>query len=188
MKTEIENILNEAAHSFNVLVAYDNIRSGIGAKVFCDRFSQQLGTARKLQLGLWSFSALQRRQLAELAAVEAGQTDLLIVAVSGDAELPRPLKSWISHSLRRIRARDGVLVAQVHGILKMDQEMSPAYACLKHLAEDAGVRFFAEAVEAAEDELDSSLGSVHRRAQMRTSLLDAILQLPPTETLTRDLL
>jgi hypothetical protein len=188
MKTEIENILNEAAHSFNVLVAYDNIRSGIGAKVFCDRFSQQLGTARKLQLGLWSFSALQRRQLAELAAVEAGQTDLLIVAVSGDAELPRPLKSWISHSLRRIRARDGILVAQVHGILKMDQEMSPAYACLKHLAEDAGVRFFAEAVEAAEDELDSSLGSVHRRAQMRTSLLDAILQLPPTETLTRDLL
>ncbi len=186
MKTEIEKILNEPAGSFNVLVAYDVIRSGIGAKVFCDRFSQQLGTARKLQLGLWSFSALQLPQLARSAAAEAAQTDMLIVAVSGEAELPRPLKSWISHSLRTIRARNGALLAQLHGILKMDQELSPAYACLKHLADDAGVKFFAEAVEPAGDKLDGSLESVHRRAQMRTSLLDAILPFSPPETLTKD--
>ncbi len=186
MKTEIEKILNEPTGSFNVLVAYDVIRSGIGAKVFCDRFSQQLGLARKLQLGLWSFSALQLPQLARSAAAEAAQTDMLIVAVSGEAELSRSLKSWISHSLRTIRARNGALLTQLHGILKMDQELSPAYACLKHLANDVGVKFFAEAVEPAGDKLDGSLESVHRRAQMRTSLLDAILPFSPPETLTKD--
>jgi hypothetical protein len=176
MQTEIENIPNQPSGSLNVLVAYDGLRAGIQAKELCDRLTRKLGPANELHLGFWSLSALQLPQLAQSAAEEASETDLLIVAVDGDEVLPRPFKSWVSQCLRKIRAHGGTLVVQLHGIVKMTHELSPAYECLKHLADDARVGFFAEVLEPAGDKLDESLESIHRRAHMRSSVLDAILQ------------
>ena len=108
---------------------------------------------------------------------EATQTDLLIVAVNGDTTLPPSIKSWNSRSARRMRSRAGALGAQFHGVLRMDQELSPACECLKHIAEDSGVDFFSEVVEPVGDKLDGSLESIHKRAHMRSPVWDAVLQL-----------
>src|SRR5205807_1052938 len=156
----------------DVLIVYDSVRSGKRAKEFCDRLEQQLVPNCKLNLSVWRLSALELLPpLARAAASEAEHAALLIVAVNGDKTLPRPVKSCLHWCARGIRAADGALVAQLHGILKMNEELCPAYGCLRQIAQHAGVRFFSEVVELPEDEQpDYWLEAIHERAQPNTSL------------------
>ena len=155
----------------DALIVYDNLRSGKRAKELCDRLGQQFAPDCELNLSVWSLSALQLLPaMARAAASEAEHAALLIVAVDGDKMLPRPVKSCLHRCAGAIRAADGALVAQLHGILKMNEELCPAYVCLRQIAQHAGVRFFSEVVELPEDELDCSLDAIHERAQPNTSL------------------
>jgi hypothetical protein len=157
--------------SLDALIVYDSVRSGKRAKELCDRLGQQLAPDCELNFSVWSLSALQLLPaMARAAASEAEHAALLIVAVNGDKMLPRPIKSFLHRCAGAIRAADGALVAQLHGILKMNEELCPAYVCLRQIAQHAGVRFFSEVVELPEDELDCSLDAIHERAQPNTSL------------------
>src|SRR6267143_2247508 len=163
------------ASSLDVLIVYDSVRSGKRAKELCDRLGQQLAPDCKLNFSVWSLSALQLPTLAQAAASAAEHAALLIVAVNGDKTLPRPVKSCLHWCARGIRAADGALVAQLHGILKMNEELCPAYACLREIAHHAGVRFFSEVVELSDGELGYSLEAIHKGAQPNSFLLEAIL-------------
>jgi hypothetical protein len=133
----------------DVLIVYDSVRSGIRAKDLCDRLGQHC----ELNHSVWSLSALRLPALARAAAHEAERAILVIVAVNGDETLPRLVKTCLHRCARAIHAADGALVAQFHSILKMNEELCPAYGCLKQIAHHAGVRFFSEVVELPEDEL-----------------------------------
>ena len=158
----------------DVLIVYDSIRSGKRAKELCDRLEQQLAPDYELNLSVWSLSALQLPTLAQAAASAAEHAALLIVAVNGDKTLPRPVKSCLHRCARAIHAADGALVAQLHGILKIHEELCPAYGCLRQVAHYNGIRFFSEVVELPEGELDYSLETIP--AQPNTSLLGATLK------------
>ena len=165
--TENSNVSVET-HTSNadVLIVYDGVRSGKRAKELCDRLGQHC----ELNLSVWSLSALRLPALARAAAHEAERAILLVVAVNGDETLPRHVKTCLHRCARAIHAADGALVAQFHSILKMNEELCPAYGCLKQIAHHAGVRFFSEVVELPEDELDCSLDAIHERAQPNASL------------------
>jgi len=184
MKDTHMNMKNEThttgqpAPSLNVLVIYDRLYSGIKAKDFCDRLTRQLQPARELRLSFWSLSALHLPPLARAAEEEANQTFLLLLAVDGEEMPSASVKSWLSRCLRGMRANGGALVAQLHGILKMNLELSPAYRCLKHIADGSGMDFFSQVIEPAGEALDNSIESIHKRAHMRSPVLDAILKLP----------
>ena len=154
----------------DVLIVYDSVRSGKRAKELFDRLGQHC----ELSLSVWSLSALELPSLARVTASAAERAALLVVAVNGDRTLPRPVKSCLRRCARAIHAAGGALVAQLHGILKMNEELCPAYGCLRQIAHHAGVRFFSEVVELPASELDFSLETIHERAQSNTSLLDAI--------------
>ena len=160
----------------DVLIVYDSVRSGKRAKELCDRLGQQLAPDCKLNFSVWSLSALQLPTLAQAAASAAEHAALLIVAVNGDKPLPRLVKSCLHRCARAIHAADGALVAQLHGILKMNEEFCPAYDCLRQISHHAGVQFFSEVIELREDELDYSLEAIHERAQPNTSMLEGILR------------
>src|SRR5882762_4132012 len=150
----------------DVLIVYDSVRSGKRAKELCDRLGQQLAPDCKLNLSVWSLSALQfLPTMARAAASEAEHAALLIVAVNGDKTLPRPVKSCLDLCARGIGAADGGLVAQLNGVLKMNEELCPAYACLREIAHHAGVRFFSEVVELPDGELGYSLETIHKGGQ-----------------------
>src|SRR5437016_5812473 len=143
-----------------VLIVYDSVRSGKRAKELCDRLKQQLAPNCKLNLSVWSVFAQQLPTLAQAAAREAERAALLIVAVNGDKRLPQFLKNCLRWCAREIRLTNGALVAQLHGILKMNKELCPAYGCLSQIAHDVGVRFFSEVVQLLEGELDYSLETI----------------------------
>src|SRR6267142_770843 len=168
--------MNSETHTNRLaaLIVYDSIRSGKRAKELCDRLG--LASDRKLNFSVWSLSALQLPTLAQAAAREAEHAALLIVAVNGDKTLPRPVRNCLYWCARGIRSADGALVAQLHGILKMNEELCPVYGCLRQIAQHAGVRFFSEVVELPEDEQpDYRLEAIHERAQPNTSLVETIL-------------
>jgi hypothetical protein len=156
----------------DVLIVYDSVRSGKRAKELCDRLGQHC----ELSLSIWSLSALELPPLARVAASAAERAALLVVAVNGDRTLPRPVKSCLHRCARAIHAADGALVAQLHGILKMKEELCTAYGCLREIAHYTGVRFFSEVVELPENEPGCSLEAIHERAQPNTSLLEVIFQ------------
>src|SRR6266566_3399771 len=157
--------MNSETHTsgLDVLIVYDSVRSGKRAKELCDRLGQQLAPDCKLNFSVWSLSALQLPTLAQAVASAAEHAALLIVAVNGDKTLPRSVKGCLHRCARAIHAADGALVAQLHGILKMNEELCPAYGCLKQIAHHAGVRFFSEVVELPEDELDCFSGRIAAR-------------------------
>jgi len=170
--------MNSDTHtkSTDVLIVYDTVRCGKRAKELCDRLGQQLAPGSELNLSVWSLSAPQLPTLARAVAHEAERAFLLIVALSGDQTLPQSIKNCLQWCASGIHTADGALVAQLHGILKMNEELCPAYGSLREIAHHAGVRFFSEVVELPEDELDYRLESIHERAQPNKSLWEAILQ------------
>jgi hypothetical protein len=170
--------------SLDALIVYDRVRSGKRAKELCDRLGQQLAPHRELNLSVWSLSALELLPpLAQGAVREAEHAALLIVAVDGDKTLPQSVRNCLHWCVRGIRAADGALVAQLHGILKMNEKLSPAYGYLRQIAYHVGVRFLSEVIELPDDELDSSLEGIHERAHMRTSAVEAALQPPQNRNL-----
>lgn len=177
MKTELHTNGNHSATGIEVLIAYDSVCSGKRAKELCDRLQTRLGPEYQLNLRLWSLAALQRDSLAPAALSDAASADLIFVAVAGDKPLPAPIRSWLGRCARRIHT-GGALILQLHGIFKMEEELSPTYHLLKQVARDARLDFFSEVIGSAEYELDYSIESIHQRAQMSTPVLDAILQLP----------
>ena len=158
-----------------VLIVYDSVRAGKRAKELCDRLEQQLAPGCELNLSVWSLFALGLPSMARAATRQAERADLLIVAVNGDKILPQAIKNCLHRCARGIHTSGGALVAQLHGILKMNEEFCRACGCLRQIARQAGVDFFSEVVELPEDELDYSLEAIHERAQPSTSLLEEIL-------------
>ena len=146
-----------------VLIVYDSVRSGKRAKELCDRLAQPLAPDGKLNFSVWSMSALQLPALAQAAAREAEHAALLMVAVKGDKTLPPQVRNCLYWRARGVRAADGALVAQLHGIPKVNEELCPAYGCLRQIAHYNGIRFFSEVVELPEDELDFSSGRIATR-------------------------
>jgi hypothetical protein len=176
MKNEQQINGNQSATCPNVLILYDSVASGKRAKELCDRLGKELDREDEPTFSLWNLASLQVAPLAQVALADAAGVALLIVAVNGDDALPPSVKSWISRWGRVARTTGGALVAQLHGIVRMNEELSPAYACLKHIANDEGLDFYSEVVEPSAEESDYSLEAIHERAQMRTSLLEALVQ------------
>lgn len=177
MKTESRTCEDAHASTVNVLIVYDELRSAKHAKELCDRLGRGVGSENELKLNFWSLSALQNPPLAKAAAADATCTPLLMVAVNGDQSLPPCVKSWISRWCRQARGSGGALVAQLHGVVRMNQELSSVYLCLKHIAHDAGLGFFSEVVEPSASEPDYSLEAIHERAHMRPPLVEEVFKL-----------
>jgi len=168
--------INTHTSSLDALIVYDNVRSGKRAKELCDRLGQQLAPESELNLSVWSLSALELLPpLAQAAAREAEHAALLIVAINGDTMLPQAVRNCLHWCARGIRAADGALVAQLHGILKMNEGLSPAYGYLRQIAHHAGVRFFSEVVVLPDGELGYSLEAIHKGGQPNSFLLESIL-------------
>jgi hypothetical protein len=142
MKQELQTTLAPSAASLSVVVAYDDVCSGIAAKDFCNRLADQLAPPCELKLGFWSLAALRFPDLARLAAEEANQADLLIIAVKGRWD-PQPyFKGCFTQRGQTTNASDGALVAQLRDILKTNRELSPDDESSQPIGGGAGVRLF----------------------------------------------
>jgi hypothetical protein len=174
MNTDANLCEDKPASTLDVLLVYDCVRSGERAKELCDRVGERLPPELELNLSPWGLSVLQDPSLARLAAPVAARADLLIVAVDGATALPMTVQNWIRKHASGARRAGRALVAQLHGILRMNQELAPAYNCLKQLAIDTGMDFFSQVAESADVELTFWIEAIHRRARMTSPVFEGI--------------
>lgn len=172
MKNETEKLIMEVG----VLVVYDSACAGKCAKELCDRVQWHLGSEYELSISPWNLAALQIPVVAQAAAEAATQPGLLIIAVNGNDPLPPFVRIWISRHARKTRVTERAIVALFYDIIRMGLPLAPAYGDLKQIADEAGVDFFSEVVEMTDSDFDSRMNEIHERANLRVSVLDAILQ------------
>src|SRR5437867_3612515 len=91
------NFQLKASYVFNVVVAYEDFVAGKRAKDTCDTIIRDLGPNYTFHFDLWKFDVLQVPQLREIAANDALDAHMIIIAAQGKDELPQALKDWIQN-------------------------------------------------------------------------------------------
>jgi hypothetical protein len=105
----------EEHHAIKVVIAYEDVPAGQRAMSTCKRLFEQLGQDFEFQTILWKFEVLRVSQLKRLAAQDAAEADLVIIATHGQRGLAAEIKDWIESWLGQKGEGDRALVALLGG-------------------------------------------------------------------------
>jgi hypothetical protein len=127
---------------FKIVIAYEHFDGGTRAKNMTERMAAQLPPPITINTDAWKFELLGDLHLKELAGCSAAEADMLIIAATGNTELPAHVTQWIEQWAFRERNEAGALVA-LHS-LEQDalEESSPLRTSLRRIAEQGNVHFF----------------------------------------------
>jgi len=81
--------------NFSVVIAYEDLDAGKNARRTYDYVAHQLGYDCQFTNEMWNFDVLGIPRLRELAARDARQADMIIIACHGETPLPDSVKAWI---------------------------------------------------------------------------------------------
>jgi len=79
---------------FNVVIAYEDFRTGTHAKSTYDYLVENLGGQCEFHNQMWKFDVLNIRKLRHLATTDAAAADIVLISCHGN-ELPEHVKTWI---------------------------------------------------------------------------------------------
>src|SRR5882757_884128 len=82
-------------HALTVLIAYDDFAAGKLAMETRHIFAGQFGRDCEFHDNMWKFDALQIPKLREIAAAEAAEADIIIIAAYEGGRLPPEVVSWM---------------------------------------------------------------------------------------------
>jgi hypothetical protein len=85
----------EEKPAFNVVVAYQDFRTGKEAKKTMDYLGRQLGEDCAFNSQMWKFDVLSMPSLKSMAINDAQEADIIVISCRGDAGLPGEVKAWI---------------------------------------------------------------------------------------------
>jgi hypothetical protein len=126
--------------SFNVVIAYEDFETGKHAKRTYDFLVEHLGEECQFNNQMWKFDVLAVPRLREMAAKDAAQADIIIVAAHGGNELPVEVHSWIeSWLMEQTRA-----IALVGLFDTSEIRENPASSYLSKIAKRAGMEYFGQ--------------------------------------------
>jgi len=117
------------------------------------RIGRKAGVEGRLIYNWWTFSVLASASLRQLAASEAAEADMVIIAAREGPGLPQEVKDWISLWLAtgEYHPRRRALVALLEPDKKRNGVTRGVFSELKSMAEADDVDFFANGEEASWD-------------------------------------
>lgn len=124
--------------AFKAVLIYENFAAGVCARWFCKRLACALD--RPLEEKMWNFDVLMIREVRNAAAGAARKSDLLIVSVSGRAELPCTIRAWFDMWLWLLDEDKPALVALFSSSAL--RNAAPIRAYLSTIARCNGIDFF----------------------------------------------
>lgn len=125
-----------------VLIAYENRRAGIRAKLVIDRVLRQLEMINQCEIALWRFDLLDENCIRQEVARLAATSDVVLVSVSGENDVPRSVAEWLD-LWSELRGNS----PQVLGLI-LDSEYQPALEVMEtalyfyRYALDGGIEIF----------------------------------------------
>ncbi len=103
--------MGHAASRVSAVAAYEDSTTEARINEFCANLTRQLGEACELSKQMWLLTELRVPRLRAIAAQDAAQADLLIVAVHHCEELPAELEKWFEQWLAKKANRNTLLIA-----------------------------------------------------------------------------
>jgi len=160
--------------TWSIVVIYENTETRESAMGFCDHLVEQFWVESGLDVGWWSFEALQQANSARKAAEKAGSADWIIFAADSAGSLPAHVTAWVDGWLDHRGDHEGILV----GLIPEAGAGDPC--CEKHLflravAHRAGMDYLTHLPETVCQPITDARDSFTERAQQVTSVLDEIL-------------
>jgi hypothetical protein len=130
-----------------IVMLYDEESARSSGKNLCGRALAQLGPRYAIHLLPWELSVTEFPMLTDIVAREAMESPFLLVTINGAKAVTREAEAFSRRCVAVMRRSGAALVVQLHGIAPAQEQSSPAYRCLKQIAEDAKIPIFSEVVE-----------------------------------------
>jgi len=137
-----------------IVVLFDEDGAREAGVSLCHRVLAQLGPRYAIHLLPWDLSVTQFPILTDIVARETMWSPFFLVTVSGKEAITPEVEAFIRRCAEVMHRSKAALVAQLHGIARNQLKSSPAYQCLKRIADDSQIPVFSTAVE-----LDRSRGA-----------------------------
>jgi hypothetical protein len=119
--------------SLNVLSVYSSKEDEQTAAEVCDSLKKKLGTGFRMAHSEWNAELLRNEKLRELAALEAVDSDIVILATSDGDELSPEIREWLESWSGQRRQLPAALVA----LLK--RESPDATRCIEKRLEEFAI-------------------------------------------------
>ena len=127
--------------TFRVVIAYEDLRTARQARQTYDFLVANLTHEWRVTSQMWNFGLLRIPELRALAAEDAMQADVIIVACNGDGELPADVRTWIEMALGS--RTDAVALVALLNCPPGQAERAPGIqAHLERIAQRAHMEFF----------------------------------------------
>jgi hypothetical protein len=164
----------EEHHAIKVVIAYEDVSTGRRAMSTCKRLFEQLGQDFEFQTTLWKFEVLRVSQLKQIAAQDAAEADLVVIATHGQRGLAAEIKDWIETWLGRKREGDKALVALLGSTKEHAKGQLQAHRYLQdylqEVTQKANVDFFSHTFADLEPGRKSSAKSNSARAKASSAV------------------
>jgi hypothetical protein len=125
-----------------VLAMFEDSATCHRVKEFCEGLARELGGRCKITQHLWVASTLRWRELQEIAAEEAGASDLIVISVHQAGSIAAEVKKWFDLWVLQKRTRPAILLALLNGTSEGASGSTRAY--LQEVARRGGMEFVVE--------------------------------------------
>lgn len=160
-----------------VVIAYDDVAAGKRAMRVMTTLAKSLGDDLDFEPLPWSFNLLSDVDWRKVAASEAVNADVLIMATSNADPLPEAVGLWAETAIRQKQGTVAAVVALFGPDWNPDGSGSSRLRAIQDASRQAGLDFFAPAPDY---ELNETIARIHQRAEMITPVLEGILHHPPS--------
>ncbi len=174
MRTTLKNFSDiDVSHSgsernpaFHVVLAYEDLASGLLAKETLDRLLHQVGQDFSFALKLWKFDLVSLPRFQEEVETDIAAADMIVLSAHRERALAMGAGNWLESALGMRSKSGGALVAFLAEADKTVQGASTRHAYLKGLARRSHLKFFSHAIEQSEhDAGDCEEPSAHPQSE-----------------------
>lgn len=157
-------------------MVYEDFACGVRAKKAFDGVVHELGSSFNFNCKLWKFDILCLPELKEIAAEDAADADMVLIAAHSTGELPDAVKNWIDTWVARKRPRQRALVSLLDPQETRSSDRDPACTYLHQVSERGHMDFFCACTDSLGEEAGFSCERIAERAEKTSSLMKQILR------------
>jgi len=129
---------------FRTLLLYEDYPAARRATETCNLILARLGEEFELRCSMWKFEALRNAKLRDMAAIEATEADVIIVAARGCLALPPEVTAWVDTWLPGQVCHPAALIAVVDSAHQRGSRTAIVSDYLQRVAANAKMDFLLE--------------------------------------------
>lgn len=138
------------------VLAYEDYVTGTRARMALDKVIRGLGDRFAFIRNTWKFTVLDLPYLRDIAAGEAAEADMIVIAAYEGRDLPPAVHSWIDSWVSRRNGEGGCLLALLIDYEDQLQSAASSSVCdyLRGVAAKANMDFLTQKIEGPNPEIE----------------------------------